>query len=152
MYCPVCNHKDTKVLDSRLSGGGLSVRRRRECPKCSFRFSTFERTELLGLTVVKRDGSKESYTREKLEKGLKRALEKRPSSLEDFHQLISLIEKDLQKLRKHEVKSNQIGEITMKHLKAFDKVAYIRFASVYRAFEDVKTFEKEVRELIKKKK
>lgn len=140
MRCAACNHKDTRVVDSRLSQGGLSIRRRRECLKCRFRFSTLEEVEILDLTVVKRDGSREFYMREKLESGLRKALEKRPFTAESFKDLVNGIERDLQRRKKNEVTSEIIGEIVMNRLKSFDKIAYIRFASVYRAFEDVKTF------------
>lgn len=150
MHCPVCNNKDTKVTDSRLTSDKLAVRRRRECLKCGFRFSTMEELELLDLMVIKRDGQKESYSREKLEKGLKRALEKRPITDDNFKKLVHNIERDIQKKKKREITSLEIGEIIMKRLKRFDKVAYIRFASVYRAFGDAKTFQKELSKLLNK--
>jgi transcriptional repressor NrdR len=149
MRCTVCNYKDTKVIDSRLSPNGMSIRRRRECLKCRFRFSTLEEVEILDLTVVKRDGTRESYSREKLESGLRKSLQKRPVTAERFKDLVNAIERDLQKVRKNEVTSGTIGEIVMDRLKQFDKVAYIRFASVYRAFEDVKTFQKALETLTK---
>jgi len=149
MRCAVCNHKDTKVIDSRLSQGGMSIRRRRECLKCRFRFSTVEEIEILDLTVVKRDGRREAYMREKLEAGVRKALEKRPVTADRFKDLMNAIERDLQKRKKNEVTSEMIGEIVMNRLKSFDKVAYIRFASVYRAFEDVKTFQEALEHLAK---
>jgi len=130
---------------------GLSIRRRRECLKCGFRFSTYEEVEILDLVVVKRDGRKESYSREKIVKGLKRALEKRPVTDDNFKKLINLIERDLQILRKNEVTSAQVGQITMKNLKRFDQVAYIRFASVYESFKDAHEFRKELNKLLKTK-
>ncbi|OGL96061.1 transcriptional regulator NrdR [Candidatus Uhrbacteria bacterium RIFOXYB12_FULL_58_10] len=148
MRCPVCNNSDTKVVDSRLSVDGMNIRRRRECEKCNFRFSTLEEMELLGLTVVKRDGRRESYSREKMVKGLEKALEKRPYTEMNLQQLVHKMERDIQKKRRGELTSREIGEILMKHLKGFDKVAYIRFASVYRSFDDVKTFEQELRSLL----
>jgi transcriptional repressor NrdR len=151
MFCPVCNHHDTKVIDSRAASGGFTIRRRRECPKCSFRFSTYEQQELLDQTIIKQDGRREAYAREKLEKGLKRALEKRPYTRESFQTLVAQIERAIQKLKKQELTSRDLGEIVIKFLKKFDKIAYIRFASVYRAFEDMKTFEKEVASLVKTK-
>ncbi len=147
MRCAVCNHKDTKVVDSRLSQGGMSIRRRRECLKCRYRFSTLEEVEILDLTVVKRDGRREAYMRGKLESGLRKALEKRPVTVENFKDLVNAIERDIQRRKKNEVTSEIIGEIVMNRLKAFDKVAYIRFASVYRAFEDVKTFKEALEHL-----
>jgi len=148
MRCPVCNYQDTKVVDSRLSSDGASIRRRRECEKCEFRFSTLEEIELLDLTVVKRDGRRVSYSRDKIVRGLEKALEKRPFTETEFQQLVHRIERDIQKKKRGEITSREIGEVVMNRLKAFDKVAYIRFASVYRSFEDVKTFEDELRKLV----
>ncbi len=152
MRCPACNNESTRVLDSRVASDGVTVRRRRECSKkkCGFRFSTIEEIEILDLTILKRNERKESYNKEKLKFGIKKALEKRPHTDEEIAQLIRDIEMDLQKTRKSEVDSSVLGDIVMKHLKKFDKVAYIRYASVYRSFEDVKTFEKELRDLKKK--
>lgn len=152
MRCPVCNKPDTKVIDSRLSVDGMNVRRRRECEACDFRFSTLEEMELLDLTVVKRDGRRESYSREKLVRGLEKSLEKRPFTDLNLQQLVHKIERDIQKKRRGELTTKELGEIVMKHLKGFDKVAYIRFASVYRSFDDVKTFEEELRLLLTGKK
>ena len=147
MRCPVCNYKELSVLDTRSSEDGLSIRRRRECDKCHYRFSTVEETELLDIIVVKDDGERQSYMREKVESGLRRSLTKRPYTQEKFHQLVHLIERDIQNKKRREVASREIGEIVMKHLQNFDKIAYIRFASVYRDFKDVKTFEKELKKL-----
>lgn len=152
MKCPICYYQDTKVIDSRVASDGLSIRRRRECLKCGFRFSTYEEIEILDLLIVKRDGRKESYGREKLTKGLKKALEKRPITKDKFKKLVNAIERDLQKLRQNEITSNQIGQIVMKHLKKADQVAYIRFASVYQSFKDVQTFHRELNKLLKKRK
>jgi len=150
MICPVCHHKDTKVTDSRVATEGTSIRRRRECLKCGFRFSTFEEVEILGLSVIKNDGSKENYSRDKLIKGLKRSLEKRPITEDDFKKLINVIESDLQaKASKNEIEAEKIGNIVMKHLKKVDKVAFIRFASVYRDFKDIETFQEEIKKLFK---
>ncbi len=149
MRCAACNNKDTRVVDSRLSQGGMSIRRRRECLKCRFRYSTLEEVEILDLTVVKRDGRREIYMREKLESGLRKALEKRPFTAESFKDLVNGAERDLQRRKKNEVTSEMIGEIVMNRLKTFDKIAYIRFASVYRAFEDVKTFKEALEHLAK---
>jgi transcriptional repressor NrdR len=151
MKCPICYYIDTKVVDSRAATDGLSIRRRRECLKCGFRFSTYEEVEILDLTVVKRDGRKESYDREKLVKGLKRSLEKRPITDDKFKKLVHSIERDLQKIRKSEITSNQVGSIIMKQLKKVDQVAYIRFASVYESFKDAQEFRKELNKLINKK-
>ena len=147
MFCLFCGHTDTKVIDSRLTEDGGAIRRRRECEKCRERFSTYEEMVLLNISVVKRDGRKEAYEREKTEQGIKRALEKRPISHEEFRNLINRIERDIQVLRKEEIKSSEIGGIVMKELKTLDEVAYIRFASVYKSFKDVKSFERELKKL-----
>jgi len=135
-----------------VASDGLSVRRRRECLKCGFRFSTYEEIEILDLNIVKRDGRKEAYSREKMVKGLKRALEKRPITDDKFKKLIHSIERDLQVLKKNEITAYQVGQIVMKHLKKLDHIAYIRFASVYESFKDVQTFQKELNKLLKNKK
>ena len=153
MRCPVCNFKSTSVIDSRLGADGMSVRRRRECERqrCEFRFSTVEEMELLDVTVVKRNGKREAYSREKLKAGLKRSLEKRPYTETELQTIVHNIERDIQKVRGGEITTLMVGDIVMKHLKAFDKVAYIRFASVYLSFEDVNRFEKELKSLKKTK-
>jgi transcriptional repressor NrdR len=148
MRCPNCQNEDTKVLDSRPVEDGSAIRRRRECEKCEFRFSTYEEIEILDLTVIKKDGHKELYSREKLERGIKRAFEKRPHTDETLRKLISGIEQEIQKKAKDgEITSQDIGEIVMKRTKRVDKVAYIRFASVYRQFEDVDEFKEELKKL-----
>ena len=152
MHCPVCNHEDTRVVDSRLTGEGEAIRRRRECDACGYRFSTNEEVELLDLTVVKRDGSRQAYSREKLEHGLKKALEKRPVTDAAFRALAHGIERDIQRKKTNELTSADIGEIVMSRLKTFDKVAYIRFASVYRQFEDVDSFTRELEKLMSRSK
>ncbi|HVM90563.1 MAG TPA: transcriptional regulator NrdR [Verrucomicrobiae bacterium] len=152
MHCPVCNHPDSSVVDTRISPDGTSIRRRRQCDKCGYRFSTNETVELLNIVVIKRDGSHELYGREKIERGLRRALEKRPHTEADFRGLINAIEREIQRLNTSEVRSSDIGQIVMDRLAAFDKVAYIRFASVYRSFEDVKHFHEELSRLARKPK
>ncbi|MFH1078370.1 MAG: transcriptional regulator NrdR [Patescibacteria group bacterium] len=147
MFCPSCAHEDTKVVDTRIATDGTAVRRRRECESCGQRFSTVEGIELLDLAVVKRDGSREAYTSEKVERGLRRALEKRPHTDAEVRGLMSTIERDIQRENATEMASGRIGEIVMERLKTFDKVAYIRFASVYRSFEDVAEFKKELDDL-----
>lgn len=149
MRCPVCNYKEVSVVDTRSAEDAWSVRRRRECDKCHYRFSTIEEIELLDIIVVKSDGRRESYMRDKVESGIRRSLTKRPFTQENFHRLIHAIERDIQKRKKREISSGEIGEIVMRHIQSFDKVAYIRFASVYRDFKDVKTFEKELKKLTK---
>jgi len=152
MKCPICSYQDTKVIDSRVASDGLSIRRRRECLKCGFRFSTYEEVEILDLIIVKRDGQKQPYSRDKLIKGLHKALEKRPITEENFKKLVNSIERDLQAMKKGEITSQQIGQMVMKHLKRTDQVAYIRFASVYESFKDAREFRKELNKLIKSKK
>lgn len=148
MNCPNCQNEDTKVLDSRPVEDGSAIRRRRECDKCEFRFSTYEEIEILGLTVIKKDGRKELFSKEKMERGIRRAFEKRPVSEDSLKKLVSSIEIDIQKKAKDaEIKSEEIGEIVMKKIKKLDKVAYIRFASVYRKFEDVDEFKEELKKL-----
>ena len=148
MKCPSCANADTKVIDSRVATDGLSIRRRRECESCEFRFSTYEEVEILDLQVMKRDGSLEPYQREKLESGLHKALEKRPISSDDFRQLISEIEQEVQKkMKDNKIESKEIGGIVVRKLKKYDPVAYIRFASVYRKFEDIEEFKKELQKL-----
>ncbi len=152
MKCPACYHEETKVVDSRTGVDGISIRRRRECLKCGFRFSTIETVEILDLTVVKRDGRKESYSREKLESGLEKSLEKRSITKDTFQKLINNIERDIQvKAKSNEITSSQIGEIVMKRLRRVDKIGYIRFASVYQSFKDTKAFQKELNKLLGKK-
>lgn len=152
MKCPICYHADTKVIDSRVASDGLSIRRRRECLKCSFRFSTYEEMEILGLMIVKRDSRRESYSREKMVSGLKKSCEKRPITEDRFRRLVHAIERDLQRLKKPEISSSEIGKIVMKNLKKVDTVAYIRYASVYESFKDAQEFREELNKLIKKRK
>lgn len=147
MYCPICNSKDTKVVDSRVTQEGYAIRRRRECMKCQYRFSTVEEMELLDIIVIKSDGKRESYDRKKVEAGMLHALRKRPYTQESFDRMINAIERDMQKENIREITSRDIGEIVMKHLRKFDKVAYIRFASIYLSFEDVDNFESTIRSL-----
>ncbi len=149
MFCPLCQKDSTRVVDSRVTQGGLSVRRRRECSECGHRFSTIEEMEILDLVVIKRDGRREAYQKEKLIRGLERALEKRNFNREDFHSLVQKIERDIQKRRKQSITSKEIGQIVINYLRSFDQVAYIRFASVYRSFDDVASFQKELNELYK---
>ena len=151
MKCPICHHEDTKVVDSRVASEGLCIRRRRQCLKCDFRFSTYEEIEILDLVIVKRDGQRESYSRDKLVKGLKRALEKRSITDDKFKKLVHSLERDLQSLRKNEISSEEVGTIAMKHLKKLDQVAYIRYASVYESFKDAKQFQEELNKLLKKR-
>jgi transcriptional repressor NrdR len=147
MHCPICGHKETRVVDSRVAADGAAVRRRRECEACQARYSTVEEVELLDVAIVKRDGRREAYRREKIERGLRRALEKRPVTEAAFRGLVHGIERDILRRKTDELTSADIGDIVMDQLKGFDKIAYIRFASVYRQFEDVASFSKELERL-----
>lgn len=151
MHCPVCSSDSTKVTDSRIVDEGMGVRRRRECEKCGFRYTTREETELLDLTVIKRDGRREAYSREKIISGLERSLHKIPYKKDLFIRLVQNIERDIQKLKQREVTTDEVGEIMMKRLKTFNKVAYIRFASVYRSFSDISGFEEALDQLSRKR-
>ena len=148
MKCPNCLNEDTKVLDSRPVEEGSAIRRRRECDKCGFRFSTYEEIEILDLAVLKKSGEQQTFSKEKLERGIRRALEKREHSEDALRKLVSSIELEIQKKAKDgKIKSLEIGEIVMKKLKKLDKVAYIRFASVYRQFDDPDEFKEELKKL-----
>lgn len=148
MRCPFCKHEDTKVLDSR--DVEAAVRRRRECLSCEHRFTTYERHELGHLTVVKKDGTRESFSRVKLKKGIKRAVEKRPVSVEKVDEMIDNIESALRLKDLQEVPAKMLGELVMKELKSTDQIAYVRFASVYKEFTDIESFKDIMRELSKK--
>jgi transcriptional repressor NrdR len=148
MFCPRCKSEDTNVIDSRLSEEGRAVRRRRECPKCSHRFTTFERQELTSLIVIKRDGTREPYSRQKIERGVWIACTKRPVTQEQVDGLLSKLEEKWA-ANKKEVASGTIGMDVMKELKKIDQVAYIRFASVHREFKDVEEFKEELGRLFK---
>lgn len=148
MNCPKCLNVDTKVVDSRPVEEAAAIRRRRECEKCEFRFSTYEQIEILDLTVIKRDGTRQLYAREKLERGLSRAFEKREHTDQTFKKIISAVEQEIQKKAVGgEITSNTIGEIVMRAIRKIDKVAYIRFASVYRQFEDIEEFKEAILKL-----
>ncbi len=147
MFCPFCNAQETKVIDSRLVAGGEQIRRRRQCIECSERYTTFEIAELVMPKVIKRDETREPFNEDKLTAGLARALEKRPVSTEDVEKAINRIKSELRATGEREVSSELIGELIMKALKKLDKVAYVRFASVYRSFEDVREFGEEIARL-----
>ncbi len=148
MKCPDCGFMDSKVIDSRPTEDGSVIRRRRECPECAARFTTYERLEKIPVIVVKQNGERESFDREKLFRGILKALEKRPIALERVEETVSRIEKDIYAMNLKEVPSSKIGELAMRELKALDEVAYVRFASVYRRFEDVNSFMEELRNII----
>ena len=150
MRCPSCQNNNSRVIDSRPVDEGRSIRRRRECEQCSYRFTTFEKIEESPLVVVKKEGTREEFSREKLLRGLLRACEKRPVSLKELEDLTASIEKDLRNQGSSEVKSEDIGEMVMDKLAKIDEVAYVRFASVYRQFKDINVFIDELKDLIKK--
>lgn len=140
MHCPFCADDDTKVIDSRLVAEGDQVRRRRECLSCKERFTTYEVAELVMPRIIKQNGNREPFNEEKLRAGFLRALEKRPVSLEDIEAVINQIKHALRATGERELKSLVLGELVMEHLKQLDQVAYVRFASVYRSFEDIAEF------------
>ena len=147
MFCPFCNADDTKVIDSRLVANGGQVRRRRECGACGERFTTYELAELVMPRVIKTDGTRQSFDEDKLRAGLQRALEKRPVSIEQIEVAISEIKHFLQVTGEREIPSKIIGEEVMRQLRALDAVAYVRFASVYRSFQDISEFQAELNRL-----
>jgi transcriptional repressor NrdR len=147
MKCPFCGHLDTQVKDSRPSEDGLTIRRRRFCPECNSRFTTFERVQLRELTVLKKNGERRMFDRDKLAHSLGIALRKRPVSSEQIEQLITRITQKLESLGESEIPTSLIGKTVMEELKKIDSVAYIRFASVYRDFREAKDFEDIVEEL-----
>jgi transcriptional repressor NrdR len=151
MRCPFCKRDDSKVLDSRESAEGTVTRRRRECLGCHKRFTTYERVEELMPLVVKKDGRREPFERQKIVNGLKRACEKRPVSMDTIEALADTIERQLQEAGEREVTSEAIGEAVMRELHALDGVAYVRYASVYRSFRDVHEFMRELEDLIKER-
>jgi transcriptional repressor NrdR len=150
MKCPACHNNNSRVLDSRPVDEGKSIRRRRECEACSYRFTTFEKVEESPLIVVKKEGTREEFNREKLLRGLIKACEKRPVALKQLEDLVSEVEKELRSNGVSEVKSELVGEMVMDRLAKVDEVAYVRFASVYRQFKDINVFIDELKELIKK--
>ncbi|TXX98736.1 transcriptional regulator NrdR [Vibrio cholerae] len=147
MHCPFCSENDTKVIDSRLVADGHQVRRRRQCLACNERFTTFETAELVMPRVIKSNGNREPFDEEKMIGGLQRTLEKRPVSADAIELAISTIKSKLRATGEREVPSKLIGNLVMEQLKVLDKVAYIRFASVYRSFEDVREFGEEIAKL-----
>ncbi|GAS80740.1 MULTISPECIES: transcriptional regulator NrdR [Paenibacillus] len=150
MKCPYCAFLGTKVLDSRPANESKSIRRRRECEQCARRFTTFEMIEETPLIVIKKDGSREEFSRDKILRGLIRACEKRPVSVETLEMMVSEVEKSLRNTADAEVESRQIGELLMEQLFPVDEVAYVRFASVYRQFKDINMFMKELKSLLSK--
>ena len=147
MYCPFCNHEETKVIDSRLAGEGQQIRRRRECLKCAERFTTFETAELVMPRIVKSDASREPFDEQKLRNSMLKALEKRPVPSEAVDAAVVHICHKLRTLGEREVPSRHVGELAMEELHHLDEVAYVRFASVYRSFQDVTEFQQEIERL-----
>lgn len=150
MRCPTCQHNNTRVLDSRPVDEYKSIRRRRECEACGNRFTTFEKVEEIPLIVVKKEGTREEFSKDKILRGLIRACEKRPVALKQLEEITAEVEKELRSNVASEIKSETIGEMVMDRLAKMDEVAYVRFASVYRQFKDINVFIDELKELIKK--
>ncbi len=150
MKCPFCAYRDSRVVDSRAVEDGCSIRRRRECPKCGRRFTTYEKYEETPLVVSKKDGRRELFDGKKLLAGLLKAFEKRPVSYEKIQEIAESIERELRMGTESEVPSAQIGELVMQHLEKTDQIAYVRFASVYRQFADVRNFMQELERIMKK--
>jgi transcriptional repressor NrdR len=151
MKCPYCNHNEDKVTDSRETSEGMAIRRRRECLNCNRRFTTYEYVEKTPLMVIKKDGRREPFSHQKILKGLLRACEKRPISIEKLDGVANEIEVELQKKFEQELESHYVGELVMEKLAQLDDVAYVRFASVYRQFKDINQLMREVREVFSKK-
>ena len=149
MWCPFCNHDDTRVVDSRVTGDGMQIRRRRECAKCSARFNTYETPELKAPRIIKANGEREAFSEEKLRAGILRALEKRPVETREIERAIRTLLRDIRGAEEAEIPSSLIGEWVMRELSRLDQVAYVRFASVYRRFEDVQAFRDEIERLEK---
>ena len=150
MKCPFCGCEDSRVIDSRSVEEGASIRRRRECPRCGRRFTTYEKYEQIPLLVIKRDGRREMFDSKKILAGLLRAFEKRPFSYEQIQSLTSQIENEIRASGENEVKSTKIGEVVMARLEKIDQIAYVRFASVYRQFADVNSFMQEIQNMLDK--
>ncbi|WP_022853717.1 transcriptional regulator NrdR [Thermodesulfatator atlanticus] len=152
MKCPSCQHFETKVIDSRVTKDGTAIRRRRECLSCGFRFTTYERAEIQLPMIIKRDGRREPFIREKVIEGLKKACQKRPISMEQIEAFVNQLERELAETGEKEIHSTTIGEKVMEKLHEWDEVAYVRFASVYRQFQDVTEFIEQIQQLLNKKK
>lgn len=140
MWCPLCNHDDTRVVDSRLTRDGMQIRRRRECTKCNNRFNTFEAPELKSPRIIKSDGAREAFSETKLREGMLRALEKRPVETREVERSIRRLLREISSVEDAEIPSSLLGEWVMRELQELDQVAYVRFASVYRRFEDIQAF------------
>lgn len=151
MKCPFCAYPESKVVDSRPSDEGASIRRRRECLSCAHRFTTYETVEFAPVVVVKKDGRRQSFDRQKLLRGMFRACDKRPVSADTLEEVSRHIEQDIQSSMRREIPSQEIGEIVMRYLRNLDEVAYVRFASVYREFQDIHSFMSELNKLIEER-
>lgn len=151
MKCPFCGHPESKVIDSRPADENASIRRRRECLACGKRFTTYETVESLPIVVIKKDGSRQSFDRQKVLRGMIRACEKRPVSLAELERIADEIEQELQNSMEREIRTADIGEKVMERLRSVDQVAYVRFASVYRQFKDLDTFMAELNKLLAEK-
>ena len=152
MKCPFCENSDTKVIDSRQTDDGHAIRRRRECENCKKRFTTYEKVEEMILMVIKKDGSREAFDRNKIYTGIVKACEKRPVPVAKIEEVVDEIERGLNNMMEKEVESSFIGELIMEKLRDLDEVAYVRFASVYRQFTDINTFVSEIEKLLTSKK
>lgn len=152
MRCPFCENEDTKVIDSRHTEDGHAIRRRRECDACGKRFTTYEKVEQMMLMVIKKDGRREAFDRDKIMSGIIKACEKRPVPMAEIENVVDEIERGLNNMMEKEVESTFIGELIMERLRKLDEVAYVRFASVYRQFKDVSTFVAEIEQLLTIKK
>lgn len=150
MRCLFCGHMESKVIDSRSTEEGTTIRRRRECLACGKRFTTYEKIETIPIIVIKKDGTREAFNRDKISSGILKACEKRPVALKDVEALIDDIEAKMYNMLEREVSSEKIGEMVMERLQKLDEVAYVRFASVYRQFKDINSFMNELTKLIKK--
>lgn len=149
MKCPFCAYNESKVIDSRPTDEGVSIRRRRECLKCGERFTTYERLENVPIMIIKKDKTRQPFSREKVLNGMLRACEKRPVSLNDLEKIVDEIEEKIHSSFKREITSKEMGEMVIQKLKELDEVAYVRFASVYRQFKDINTFMAELNKLLK---
>jgi transcriptional repressor NrdR len=144
MWCPFCNHEDTRVVDSRITGDGMQIRRRRQCASCASRFNTYETPELIAPRVIKANGAREAFSENKLRNGMLRALEKRPVETREVERSIRSLLREIRGVEESEIPSSLIGEWVMRELSQLDQVAYVRFASVYRRFEDIQAFRNEI--------
>lgn len=151
MKCPFCGYDDSKVLDTRPTDEGYTIRRRRECLKCQKRFTTYEKIEQSPIMVIKKDGNRQAFDREKIIRGMIKSCEKRPVSAADIEEAVNNIEKKIENSMKKEISSLEIGEMVMNELKDLDEVSYVRFASVYREFKDLQSFVDELENFVKKK-